>query len=185
MVMDREAATPHGQILKAEDLLARMRSGIKEVYEISCRDLVVPVRVLTLDELAEIKRTAIRQAALVQGDDTDRNVYTQKTVLKLASKIDPGGVPFLSDKLLAMMTMDEVQHLYGEYCKIADDMNPALEKLSQEQFRALIEAVKKNAIVSKECSLRQLRAIFTAYQDLIQELDIRTLQADNSSGGQL
>jgi hypothetical protein len=53
-----------------------------------------------------------------------------------------------------------------------------------DEFQALVHAVKKNAVVSKELSLRQLRAIFLAFQDLIQKVEAQTTQTDSFSGGQ-
>ena len=172
------------KVLKAEDILARLRAGTKETYEIKCRELVVPVRILTLDELAQARREGIKQAALVGGDETDRNVYMEKTVLKLSSTLEKGTGPFLSDRLLSMLSIDEINFLYAEYTKVMEDVNPSVETIPLEQFRALVEAIKKNSVSSRDCSLHQLKAIFTAFQDLIQRVDKASSRQANSSGGQ-
>lgn len=179
--MNRMEATPPA-IVSAEDLLKKMRSGVKTDFTLKLRDLTIPVRILSIDELTQIRREALKHAALNGGDEAEKNVFIEKTVLKMASNITGG--PILSDKLLSMMSVDEVNYLYSEYTKIQDDINPMLEQIRPEQFRALVDGVKKKTLSSKDCSLRQLRAIFTAYQDLIERLENQTSPTDNSSGGQ-
>lgn len=181
--MDRSSATAPN-IVTAEDLLKRMRAGTKEVYEIKCRDLAIPMRILTIDELNLIRRDAIKHAAMHGGDEAEKNVQMEKTVLKMASNITPKGAPMLSDRLLGLMSVDEINHLYSEYVKIMDDVNPAIEQLNEGEFRALVEAVKKNSVSWSDLSLRQLRAIFTSYQDMIQRQATHVSHKDNSSGGQ-
>lgn len=170
-------------IVSADDLLKRMRNGIKESYEIELRGTPVPVRVLSLDELTSIRKEAIKHQMITNGDETDRNVYIQKTVLKMASTVTKGTAPLLGDKILTLMTLEEISHLYGEYTKIMDDLNPAIENLRPEQFRALVDAVKKKSITASDCSLRQLRAIFTAYADLVAKPESQHSHQDSGHGG--
>ena len=158
-------------ITTVDDLLAKMRSGIRAVHEIRMRDLVIPVRVLSIDEINEIRKDAYKQAIISKGDEVDKNVSIQRSTLKLASTVPRDAGPLLSDKLLSMLTVDEINFLYDEYIRVLDSVNPALEQLTQEQFRALVDALKKNTISSRDCSLQQLRAICTAYVDLIQRQD--------------
>lgn len=179
--MNRNEAT--ASIISSEDILKKMRMGIKETYEISLRSFKVPVRVLSMDELVAVRREGIKHQALIGGDETDRNCYIEKTVLKLASTLTKNGAPLLMDGVLDKMTLEEISHLYGEYVKIMDDCSPELEQIPIEQFRALIDAVKKNSVTAKDCSLRQLRAIFYAYQDLIQKQETQILPPDNTHGG--
>jgi len=181
MSMNRMEATPPN-IVSAEDLLRKMRAGIKEDFLIKMRDLTIPVRILSIDELTQIRREAIKHASIMGGDDAEKNIFIEKTVLKMASTVHGG--PILSDKLLSIMSVDEINFLYSEYTKIQDDINPMLERIKPEQFRALVDAVKKKSVSSKDCSLHQLRAIFTAYQDLIERLETQTLHTDSLSGGQ-
>jgi hypothetical protein len=104
------------------------------------------------------------------------------STLQLASQ-DEHKVPSLPAPMLAQMTSDELKFLYEEYVKIMDDANPALERISVDEFQALVNAVKKNAVGSRDLSLRQLRAIYLAFQDLIQRMDSQASQMDNLSGG--
>jgi hypothetical protein len=156
------------EIVTAEDLLAKMRAGTREVHEIRMRELVIPVRVLSITEMNDIRRDALRSAIASQGDEVDKNVITQKSTLKLATNVVKGGAPFLSDKVLSLMSVDEINYLYNEYVRVCESVNPSVESIEPEQFRALVDALKKNTITSKDCSLVQLRAICTSYVDTIQ-----------------
>lgn len=182
MNMKREAATPPEHIT-TEEILRRMRMGVSEDYYITLREMKFPMRIISIDELTAIRREAIRLTTLASGDETDTKVHIQKTVLMLASRMQ-GGMQTITEKLMKFFTVDELNFLYEEYIKIMDDANPSIEKTTPEQFRALVDAVKKKAITSKDCSLHQLRAIFNAYQDLILRLEEAKQQKDNSSGGQ-
>lgn len=168
MTMNRQPQQGHQDIISANDLLAKMRAGVKESYEIRLRELIIPVRVLSLDEINEIRRTVKTDMARLAGaDEADSSVKMQRYVLKLASNVN-NTAPLLGDKLLSMLTIDELNHLYNEYMKVIDDVNPSLETISPEEFRRLVDAVKKNYVTSRDLSLLHLRAIFTAYQALIQ-----------------
>ncbi len=173
----REAThTPH--IKTAEDMLAKMRAGVKEVYEIRVRDLIVPVRVLSVDEMNAVRHESLKKAML--GDDVDRALSVQKSTLLLASTIGgKNALPTMSEKFLGLLSTDEINHLYNEYIKVLEDVNPSIQSLSNDEFRALVEAIKKKEFGSKDCSLHQLRAIFTAFQDLILKQEIQRSQTVN------
>ena len=177
--MNRAAEANAHKVYSAEDILQKMRDGVKEVYEIRMRQMTIPVRILAIDEVNAIRNESIRHSALSQGDETDKNVHIQKTTLKLASNITKGGGPILGDKLLGLLTVDELNYLYEEYIQILDTVNPSLETIPATEFRAMVDALKKNLVSSKELSIRQLRAICTAYVDLIQRQDNQTSPRDN------
>lgn len=180
MTMDRHSGGPaHTPVITAEELLAKARAGTQEIHTISLRDLTIPVRVLSIDEINAIRRQAAMNSAMRQGDETDRNLETQKTVLRMATTVKVGGVPMLPEKLMNLFSMDELKYLYEEYLAIMDTVNPSLEFMSPEQFRALVDALKKNTISSKELSFRQLRAISIAYVDLLQRLDAQDSPPDS------
>jgi hypothetical protein len=159
------------QILSTEDLLAKMREGIKEVHEIRMRSAVFPVRVLSVDEVNAIRREAIRVTATTGGDETDSALCVQKATLKLASTLNLGGVPSVTDKMLSMMNLDEVLYLYNEYIRVMDSVNPNLDFIPPEKFKELVEALKKNIVSPRDCSLLQLRVICSVFRDLIQRQD--------------
>ncbi len=170
-------------LISAEDLLAKLRGGSREVYEIRLRDLTIPVRMLPLDELLDIRNRMMNQNAKVGGDKANLATLVQKETLLAAATI-AGQPGVLSGRLLSLLTLDEMIYLYNEYQKLCEEMNPSLEQVGPEQFQMLVQAVKKNNVSASDLSLPQLRAIFISYQDLIQRLDIRTSPQDSSSGGQ-
>lgn len=153
--------------MTVEDQLAKMREGKKAIYEIKLGMAVFPVRVLAADEVAAVRREAIRKTSLASGDDTDKNIEIQKTTLKLASTLSKGGAPLITDKLLSMMYLDELTYLYDEYIRVMEAVNPAIDHIQPDVFRSLVDALKKNIASPRDLSLLQLRAICTAYVDLI------------------
>jgi hypothetical protein len=165
-------------IFSAEDILAKMRDGVKSTSEIRLRKMSFPVRILSIDETNAIRREAIREAKLGNGDEVDRNLAIEKSTLMLAST-PPGGGPGLPDKVLGLLTVDELHHLYNEYVKIMDDVNPAVEDITQEQVKALVEAIKKNSVSARDLSLWQLRVIFSLFQDAVQRAETQDSPKDN------
>lgn len=158
------------EITTTEDLLAKMRAGSRTDHVIRLRDLVIPVRVLSIDETNLIRRDALKQTQMTGGDEIDKNLHIQKTTLKLASAMQKN-MPMITDKILSAMYVDEVTHLYDEYIKVMDDVNPTVEKLTEEQVRTLVDYVKKNGASARDLSLLQLRVIFSLFQDLIRKQD--------------
>jgi hypothetical protein len=161
------------------EILAKMREGTKSVHEIRCRSLVIPVRILSIDEVNQVRRESIMQAQLVKGDDIDKNVAIQRFTLKLASQLQPGGAPVLTDKILSQMSVDEVNFLYNDYIVVSERVNPSVETISDTEFRELVDALKKNHASANDFSLLQLKAICGAYQDLIQRQDAQKSQKAN------
>jgi hypothetical protein len=171
MTMNREQHHEPPQITRVEDILAKMRMGVKEVYEIRMRDMTFPVRVISMDEQAQIRREAIKLAAAMGGDDTDKNCAIQKMSLKVASTLSPGGAPLISDSLLSKLTLDEVKFLFEDYIRVMDGVNPSLEMIPPDHFRAMVDALKKNSLGAKDLSLLQLRAVCSTFVELIQKLE--------------
>ncbi len=174
-VMNRPAEVT--SITTVEDILAKMREGVKATHEIKLRGAVVPVRVLSVDEMNAIRREALITSAASKGDETDINLQKQKSTLKMASNLNGG--PLLSDKLLGQLTTDEINHLYSEYVTVMEKVNPSVETIPNEEFRLMVEALKKNLASPKDLSLRQLKAICSAFQDMIQRPANQDLQPGN------
>ena len=162
-----EAGIPP-KIIQAEDILAQLRAGVRETHEISLRSAKIPVRILSIDEVNKIRAEAKKLAMLSGGDETDQNVQIQKLTLQLASQVPKNTAPILSEKVLGMVTVDELATLFNEYINVLERVNPSIEHIAPESFRALVDALKKNVIQVKDLSLRQKDAICTAYVDLIQ-----------------
>lgn len=177
----REAAP---DLTTVDDLLKKMRAGINEVHDVKFRDLTIPLRVLSQDEYNTIRRNAKITNETNGGDETDFNIMMQKMALIRASEVRPGTPGVLSEKLLSRLTNDELAFIYGEYVRVNDMVNPNIEAMSEEQFRMVVDALKKNTISSRDLSLPQLREICTAFVDLILRLEEQRLRTASSSGGQ-
>lgn len=157
--------------MNAEDILARMRQGVKTTGLIRLRGFEVPVRVLSITESNSLRKEGIRTATTENGDEIDKNIAIQKATLRLASTLNPGSAPILLDKALDAMTIDELNHLYNEYVKFMDDVNPSFEMMPSDQVNALTEALKKNSVSARDLSLRDLRVVCSMFAELIQTME--------------
>lgn len=182
--MEREdLKSGNGSPITAEQFLADFRKGVERTHFIALRGKQIPVRILTLDDMNKIRRESLVSQAKVSGDDTDRNIWVQKQTLAMATKIEEGKPPFLHEKILGAMTIDEVEYIYNEYLKVMARFNPALEELSEPQFRALVEAAKKKSVSWSDLSLPQMRVIFEDWQSIqSQRAEAETQQASTSGG---
>lgn len=168
-------------LVSAEDLLAKMRAGTKEVYEIRIRGLVIPVRILSIDEEIDLRSRMIAQNSRSGGDDISLAALIQKETLRTATFIAKNNSS-MPDRFFTELKRDELSYLFNEYFKILEDVNPTLEQIKPESFMALVDAIKKNNVNANDLSLAQLKAVFISYQDLIQRMDIQTSPEGNLPG---
>lgn len=171
-----EQPNENTKTVMADDILSKMRMGRMTVSEIRMGHQVVPVRVLSADEINAIRHEAKAKVAKTGGDETDENFFIQKITLQLASVTGLSGVPFLHDKIMKQLTVDEIGYLYNELIKFWDTFNPSLEVIHPDRFRDLVEALKKNAISWNDCSTPERKAIFICFQDMIQRQASQTSQ---------
>ena len=152
----------------AEDILSRMRLGKQTSSEIRMGEQMIPVRVLSASEVNAIRNEARVKTAKTGGDETDENLYIQKLTLQVASIRAGDGVPFLTDKIMKLLSIDEISYLYAELIKFWDQFNPSLDQVTPDKFKLLVEALKKNRISWNDCSTPERKAIFTCFVDMIQ-----------------
>ena len=163
----------------ADEILSRMRMGKKTYSEIRMGDQVIPVRVLSADEVNAVRHEAKVKAAKTGGDETDENLMIQKLSLQLASMMPNDPVPFLNDKIMKLLSVDEICFLYNELIHFWESVNPSLEQIEPERLRELVDSLKKNRITWNGCSLPERKAIFTCFAELIQRPDTQTSQQVN------
>lgn len=169
--------------MSPEEFVKTLRKGVDETYFIAMRGRQIPVRVLSVDEVNSIRKDGYAHQAKTSSDDTDRHLHVQKTTLALATRMKVNEHPVLTERILSIMTVDEVGHLYNEYMLVLGRVNPGLEEMLPEQFAQLVAAVKKNHVGWKDLSLGQLRAIFTDWAALIQAQAEQPSPAASMSGG--
>lgn len=159
------------QPIMVDDLLKKMRMGRQTVSEIRMGDLSIPVRILSADEINAIRKEARVQAIALNGDETDENLYIQKKTLQKSSEIGENQMSVLSNKLLNSLSIEELRYLYEALITFWDTFNPAVEKITPDKFRTLVEELKKNAISWNDCTTPERRAIFTCFVELTQRPD--------------
>lgn len=158
------------QMLSIEERLKQLRAGVDAVYPIRMRQLEVPVRVLSIDEIMACRAQAKKSRMQAGQDDIFEDVELEIATLSLAAQI-PAGSPtgsMLPEKMLRALSADELNFLYKEFCVVMNRVNPSAANMDPKDFRQLVEALKKNLVTSKDLSLMQLKAICSAFQDMIQ-----------------
>lgn len=169
--MPRENAKVH-KYVNPEELLAKYRAGATYSGTVQFRDGSVDFRILTRDEEMDIRRRAVDYAKKYGGDSTEKNDFVQKYTLSLATNID--GQPQLPISIFTKFTTDEIDYLYDEYIRIRESFNPSIEVMTPDQFNAICDGLKKKAVGPKDLSLPQLKAICSAFADIIREQAART-----------
>jgi len=160
--------------IMVDEVLARMRLGRRTVSEIRMGDQVIPVRVLSADEVNAIRHEAKVKIAKKGGDETDENLFIQMRTLQIASRIGEDPIGFLNDKIMNLLSVDEITYLYNELIHFWETLNPSLEQITPERFRELVESLKKNRMSWSDCSLPERKAIFTCFVELTQRPDSAT-----------
>lgn len=161
-----------------EEFVAGLRMGKQKVGRIKMGIKEIPVRVLSCDEINAIRHEGMAYQARIHGDETDKNLFIQKSTLMNASSVTHTSAPVLSEPILKHLTLDEISYLYEEYIQFMDGVNPGLEQISPERFRELVELLKKNISSWRDCTMPERRAIFTAFVELIQRPDTQTSPQD-------
>jgi hypothetical protein len=179
MAMDRRTQGEPPQITTSDDILAKLRLGVQEVYEVHMRGATFPVRILSCVEVNKIRQEANRMNLLRKGDETDTNVEIQKMTLRLATTVPKGSAPYLSEAILDALTVDELTYLFNEFIGVMEKVNPTIESISGEEFKAIVDALKKNAISPRDLSIHQRNAICTSFVDLMLRLEAQKLPQDN------
>jgi hypothetical protein len=162
-----------------EEILSRMRMGKNTVSEIRMGDQMIPVRVLSADEVNSLRSKAKMHIAKKGGDETDENLYLQMITLQTAAKIGDDPVGFLNDKIMTALSVDEITYLYNELIHFWETLNPSMEQIAPERFRELVDSLKKNNLGWNDCSLPERKAIFTCFVELTQRPETATSQQVN------
>ena len=161
-------------------ILDALRMGVEYSFSVTVRGLTIPFRPLSITEEVNVRNEVLAEMAMLKPHEqhalSEASRLSIKT-LELASTKEPGKeAPRLTGYTLSKMTSDELRAVYNAYGDACDRLNPRIEKMSQEQIKALIDEAKKNA-----STLTQLPA------SLLEQM-VRTLIADtspqaNMSGG--
>lgn len=125
-----------------------MRQGVDYSFEIACRQFKVRVRPLTCLEIIQATSAAaeayekLPQAQRISVTASLLNAMHQ---LECASAGDVGEEPQLTLAHLQMMSPDEINHLWKQYVRVTDRVNPSLEEMTKEELDKLVEALKKSS----------------------------------------
>lgn len=128
--------------------LELMREGVEHNFEISVRKFKVRVRPLT--NLEVIQATAGAADAFEKVPENQKISITLSLLnamhqLEKSATKDVGEMTELPMTLLQMMSPDEVNHLWKQYVRVTDKVNPSFESVSAEQLLNWAEELKKNS----------------------------------------
>lgn len=134
-----------------------MRMGVDYRFTCRVRQFEITLRPLSVFEV--VRLTADVAEELKATPDKGRNSLTEHTLLAkktlvLASTSDVGvNDPRITDYILERMTTDELHFLFKSYQRGCDGCNPALELMSADQVRDLVEVLKKSPLDREEWAL--------------------------------
>jgi hypothetical protein len=125
-----------------------MRFGIDYSFEVECRRLKVRVRPLSSLEI--VQTTTAAGEAYQKLPEGQRISITASLLLAMhqleaASKPDIGDQATLPMSVMQLMTPDEVNHLWKQYVRVCDRVNPSLEEMPADEFNRLVEDLKKSS----------------------------------------
>lgn len=136
--------------MKSSDFpqLDAMREGIEYRFEITLRKFKVLVRPLTNLEI--IQATAGAADAFKKLPEDQQLQVTASLLnamyqLERAASPDIGEMSGLTMKLMELMSPDEINHLWKQYVRVTDKVNPSFESLSAEDIGAIAEDLKKSS----------------------------------------
>jgi hypothetical protein len=128
--------------------LDAMRDGVDYRFNITCRKFSVAVRPLT--NLEVIQATAAAADAYESLPENQRSSISASLLsamhqLEKASSPDVGEPGRLTLAMLQMMTPDEVNHLWKQYVRVTDKVNPSFDMVGHEQLGEWADELKKNS----------------------------------------
>lgn len=147
--------------MEALDQLALMREGINYRFPVSVRRFKVYLRPLSNTEETNVITAVLEELRSIPEDKLnplDESRYMAMEKLQLASTSDEGKTDYkLTKALMAKWTPDEIQHVFTQYTQGLELCNPALEEMTTDQVKELVESVKKNHLALTDCTTLQLR----------------------------
>lgn len=136
--------------MKTKDFpqLALMRAGVEYSFEISIRQFRLKVRPLTNLEIIQATSDAADAYSKLpekQQLSVSASLLNAMYQLERASASDVGENSELPLAVLQMMNPEEVNHLWKQYCRVMDKVNPDFQTMSVENLDLMVEELKKNS----------------------------------------
>lgn len=136
--------------MKSSDFsqLELMREGVGFNFEITLRSFKVKVRPLTNLEIIQATADAGKAFNSLPEDqrlNVSASLLNAMYQLEKASAKDVGEIGELTLPLLQHMSPDEVNHLWKQYVRVTDNVNPSFETATAEQLSVWAEELKKNS----------------------------------------
>lgn len=128
--------------------LELMRAGVDYKFTISLRDYRVTVRPLTATEIVSAASKAAE--SYMKLSETERvnisaSLLSAMYHLEMSSAPDVGEMGKLPFAMLQKMTPDEVNHLFKQYVRVTERVNPDFEEIPLDRVKELVSNLKKNS----------------------------------------
>ena len=136
--------------MKSSDFpdLDAMRLGVSYQFPVTCRAKTWRLRPLSsLEIIQSAADTADALSRLPEGQQigTTGSLLNAMYQLEKASAPDVGEPGTLSVAMMQRMTPDEVNHIWKQYVRITDTVNPDLESVPAEELERIVGELKKNS----------------------------------------
>lgn len=128
--------------------LEAMRQGINYRFPVACRGKSWQLRPLSSIEIIQsASETSDRLSKLPEGQQNGITTSLLNAMYQLekASSEDVGQPGNLTVVMLERMTPDEVNHIWKQYVRITDKVNPDIEDVPAEELENIVEGLKKNS----------------------------------------
>lgn len=130
------------------EILSAMRMGVEFSHPVNIRNFKVNLRPLSISETLDVANATKVQMESLPDQQKHRlqehTILAMNTLEKASTPFGKNQTPKIPPKVMELMTPDEIHHIYDQYVKICDKINPSFEVLSHEEVVKLVGELKKN-----------------------------------------
>lgn len=126
-------------------LLEKLKAGVNNRRTVPFHGAALTMRVLSESELQLCRSDAMEHAARLKLDD--EGLYNEISLRQLFSCLtDPEGRRLAEsmDSFRQHMSRTDREYLIDEYLALEKECSPSLEKMTEDEFAAILEDAKKN-----------------------------------------
>lgn len=129
--------------------LELMRSGIDYIFPIKIRSWSIDCRPLSNMETIQVATTVSKLFLELSDVEkmriSENTLFAKETLIRAAKKTPDDKDSRVTHAILDRMTNEELHFAFAQYVAITDKVNPALERMPQEEITDLVEKLKKNS----------------------------------------
>lgn len=146
-----------------DEILAAMRMGVDYTFDIRLRGFSVPVRPISVAETLQVASEVSRDMATIPSQSRtnvhEAYLIALYTLQRASRPFDSRVESALTKGTIDRFTSAELLGLFEQYRDGCNRLDPALEEISHERLRELVEAAKKNTSTLTGLSRKHLETL--------------------------